>query len=214
MDTQVAELNAKVAELEGQFNAAVEDKEAAIHESERCQLKLQLANRLINALASEGADCLQQQDAQSTCITISLALPDARCNQMSLHTTLGAGERWARTVESLRQNYVVLTGDMLLAAAFVSYAGPFTARFRAGMIKEWIKFLAERGIPMTPGITGAPYAGAHQAHCFCHHAMVPCLPPSFSSSYDCCAYARHCRSAIAACRQRHGCQLGAAGPSK
>jgi hypothetical protein len=52
---QVAELNAKVQELEAQFNLAVEDKEAAIKESERCQLKLQLANRLINALASEGA---------------------------------------------------------------------------------------------------------------------------------------------------------------
>ena len=43
-----------VQELESQFNAAVEDKNAAIRESERCQLKLQLANRLINALASEG----------------------------------------------------------------------------------------------------------------------------------------------------------------
>jgi dynein heavy chain len=53
----VAELNAKVQELEAQFNAAVEDKEAAIKESERCQLKLQLANRLINALASEGECC-------------------------------------------------------------------------------------------------------------------------------------------------------------
>lgn len=54
MGLQVAELNAKVQELEAQFNVAVEDKEAAIRESERCQLKLQLANRLINALASEG----------------------------------------------------------------------------------------------------------------------------------------------------------------
>lgn len=54
---QVAELNAKVQELEAQFNHAVEDKEAAIRESERCQLKLQLANRLINALASEGETC-------------------------------------------------------------------------------------------------------------------------------------------------------------
>lgn len=51
---QVAELNAKVQDLEAQFDHAVQDKEAAIRESERCQLKLQLANRLINALASEG----------------------------------------------------------------------------------------------------------------------------------------------------------------
>jgi dynein heavy chain len=52
---KVAELNAKVQELEAQFNSAVDDKNAAIRESERCQLKLQLANRLISALASEGA---------------------------------------------------------------------------------------------------------------------------------------------------------------
>lgn len=52
--TQVAELNAQVKVLEDQYNAAVEDKESAIQESERCQLKLKLANRLISALASEG----------------------------------------------------------------------------------------------------------------------------------------------------------------
>ncbi len=43
-----------MAELESQFKNAVDDKEAAIKESERCALKLQLANRLITALASEG----------------------------------------------------------------------------------------------------------------------------------------------------------------
>lgn len=42
---------------------------------------------------------------------------------------------------------------MLLAAAFVAYAGPFTANFRGDLIKEWIKFLISKGIPMTPGIT-------------------------------------------------------------
>ena len=40
------------------------------------------------------------------------------------------GERWAGTVEQLRGNYQMLTGDMLLAAAFISYAGPFSSKFR------------------------------------------------------------------------------------
>lgn len=57
-------------------------------------------------------------------------------------------------MDTLRQNYDVVTGDMLLASAFVSYAGPFTSKFRAGLIKEWIKFLSDRGMPMTEGITG------------------------------------------------------------
>jgi dynein heavy chain len=65
-----------------------------------------------------------------------------------------AGERWAKTVDSLKQNYDVLTGDMLLAAAFISYAGPFTNKYRASLIKEWMKFLTDRGTPMTAGITG------------------------------------------------------------
>lgn len=50
----MALLNAKVQELEQQYKEANDDKEAAIRESERCQRKLELANRLINALASEG----------------------------------------------------------------------------------------------------------------------------------------------------------------
>lgn len=54
VQARVAELNAQVQELESQFKAANDEKEAAILESEKCQRKLDLANRLINALASEG----------------------------------------------------------------------------------------------------------------------------------------------------------------
>lgn len=43
---------------------------------------------------------------------------------------------------------------MLLAAAFISYAGPFTNKVRVNLIKEFIKFLTDRGTPMTAGITG------------------------------------------------------------
>jgi dynein heavy chain len=55
-------------------------------------------------------------------------------------------------VEQLRRSYEVLTGDMLLASAFVSYAGPFTSKFRATLIADWIKFLGDKGIPMTAGV--------------------------------------------------------------
>lgn len=40
------------------------------------------------------------------------------------------GARWASTVEQLRRDCQVLTGDVLLAAAFVTYAGPFSSKFR------------------------------------------------------------------------------------
>ena len=55
-------------------------------------------------------------------------------------------------MEQLRLDYEVLTGDMLLASAFVSYAGPFTNRFRKELIAEWAKFSVDRSIPMTEGL--------------------------------------------------------------
>ena len=57
----------QVRQLEEQFAAAVAEKEDAIRQSERCQLKLQLANRLITALASEG-----EHAAAATCRVCAL----------------------------------------------------------------------------------------------------------------------------------------------
>ena len=43
-------------------------------------------------------------------------------------------------------------GDALLAAAFVSYAGPFNMDFRKRLVAEkWLPDLTERQIPLTPG---------------------------------------------------------------
>ena len=45
-----------------------------------------------------------------------------------------------------------LVGDTLLAAAFVSYAGPFTLPFRKRLVEEqWAPDLVARNIPLTEG---------------------------------------------------------------
>ena len=45
-----------------------------------------------------------------------------------------------------------LVGDTLLAAAFVSYAGPFTLPFRKRLVEEhWMPDLVARSIPLTEG---------------------------------------------------------------
>ena len=44
-------------------------------------------------------------------------------------------------------------GNVLLAAAFVSYAGPFNLAFRRALVHEkWLPDLQERAIPLTPGV--------------------------------------------------------------
>ena len=60
---------------------------------------------------------------------------------------------WKETVVKLNAEYEVLTGDMLLSAAFCSYAGPFTAEYRNSLVGQWAKFLTEKGTPMTAGLT-------------------------------------------------------------
>ena len=41
---------------------------------------------------------------------------------------------------------------MLVAASFVSYAGPFNSQFRAALVADkWLPDLKQRGIPLTDG---------------------------------------------------------------
>lgn len=53
MNTLVAKLNADLAILQSQFQAAMDEKNAAESEAARCERRLSLAQRLVNALGSE-----------------------------------------------------------------------------------------------------------------------------------------------------------------
>ena len=53
MQEIVAKLNAELAKLNAEFQAAETDKQNAINEAERCARRLNLAQRLVAALGSE-----------------------------------------------------------------------------------------------------------------------------------------------------------------
>ena len=96
---QVTELEAKLAKLTAELNAANKEKQEALDSVEKRQRKLDLAQRLTNALASENV-------------------------------------RWAENILSMEADKELLTGDVLLASAFVSYVGPFTKVFRDRLMGE------------------------------------------------------------------------------
>jgi dynein heavy chain len=48
-------------------------------------------------------------------------------------------ERWGENVETFRKNSKLLTGDVLLASAFLSYAGPFNKPFRQHLMENVFK---------------------------------------------------------------------------
>jgi dynein heavy chain len=75
------------------YDKAMAEKKSAMDEAARCERKLDLAQRLVNALGSE-------QD------------------------------RWSQAIIDLGEYLQIVIGDVLLAASFVSYVGPFNQSFR------------------------------------------------------------------------------------
>uniref|UniRef100_A0A663EW23 Dynein axonemal heavy chain 1 n=1 Tax=Aquila chrysaetos chrysaetos TaxID=223781 RepID=A0A663EW23_AQUCH len=57
--------------------------------------------------------------------------------------------RWQDTVENLDYKINNITGDVLVAAGFVAYLGPFTGHYRVALCKEWLRQLSENNIPHT-----------------------------------------------------------------
>lgn len=57
--------------------------------------------------------------------------------------------RWAKEMEVLSDKQHRLVGDSLVAAAFLSYAGPFNFELRREMINQWKDDLIDREIPLS-----------------------------------------------------------------
>nr|XP_051708760.1 dynein axonemal heavy chain 11 isoform X1 [Oryctolagus cuniculus] len=87
-----------------------------------------------------------QEEVNRTNTTIALA--------NRLVTELEAQKtRWGQSIRSFEAQEKTLCGDVLLAAAFVSYAGPFTRLYRRDLVAcEWVPFLHKTSIPITKGL--------------------------------------------------------------
>ncbi|MCI4377271.1 hypothetical protein PGIGA_G00201730 [Pangasianodon gigas] len=71
-----------------------------------------------------------------------------------------AGERvrWENTVEDLEKDMGYLVGDCLLAAAYLSYMGPFLSNYRDELLTSiWIKQFKELEVPCSPGYSFAVF---------------------------------------------------------
>ncbi|XP_040850525.1 dynein heavy chain 1, axonemal [Ochotona curzoniae] len=57
--------------------------------------------------------------------------------------------RWQETVENLEHTLSNICGDVLLAAGFVAYLGPFTGQYRTALYDQWVKQLTIHQVPHT-----------------------------------------------------------------
>ena len=77
-----------------------------------------------------------------------------------------AGEktRWEASLIILDEDFDQLVGNCILAAAFMSYCGPFPSDYRDTLIQSWIDVVESNNIPFTKGFDFANFmAGPAQA---------------------------------------------------
>ncbi|XP_062965627.1 dynein axonemal heavy chain 9 [Cynocephalus volans] len=120
--------------------AAIKDKIAHLNEN--------LA-RLTTKFERATADKVKcQQEAQVTAGTISLA------NRL-VGGLAAENVRWAEAVQNFKQQEGTLCGDILLTAAFISYLGFFTKKYRQSLVEgTWRPYLSQLTVPIpaTPAL--------------------------------------------------------------
>eukprot|EP01029_Cantina_marsupialis_P005820 TRINITY_DN1630_c1_g4_i2.p1 TRINITY_DN1630_c1_g4~~TRINITY_DN1630_c1_g4_i2.p1 ORF type:complete len:1526 (+),score=559.26 TRINITY_DN1630_c1_g4_i2:3370-7947(+) len=69
----------------------------------------------------------------------------------------GEQTRWEESIKGLQKSLGSLVGDALVAAGFLSYAGPFDTSYREGMVKVWMSQVKEQVIPFSPNFNFADF---------------------------------------------------------
>ncbi|XP_066476619.1 dynein axonemal heavy chain 7 [Tiliqua scincoides] len=59
----------------------------------------------------------------------------------------GEKTRWSQSAFDLGQQYINLTGDILVSSGIVAYLGAFTSHYRQSQASDWMSTLKARGIP-------------------------------------------------------------------
>ncbi|KAF0977183.1 hypothetical protein FDP41_003836 [Naegleria fowleri] len=111
----VSKLQKQLKKIEADYQAAEDEKNAALDIARKTQEKLDLAQRFVKALSSENA-------------------------------------RWVEEIQKLQSLNNVLIGDVLLASAFISYAGSFDMRFRNELVESWKKEMFDLKIPISENL--------------------------------------------------------------
>ncbi|KDO33137.1 hypothetical protein SPRG_01949 [Saprolegnia parasitica CBS 223.65] len=131
----------------------------ALEESRKVKLDADAALETVQAMVREVEAQLAALQASFREATNEKAKVEAEAracqDRLGLAERLVSGlasenERWKREVDVLKVGEACLVGDVLLAAAFVSYIGAFDASFRVQLWKQvWLPDLAAREIPIS-----------------------------------------------------------------
>jgi dynein heavy chain len=124
-----------------QLEAAMAEKQAA--DDTVAALRAQLAK--LQETLDEATKKREAAEAEAAAGRQKLSLADRLVNGLE-----SEGKRWKEQVSSLQRSELMLIGDALLSAAFVSYIGAFDYQFRNELWEtDWLPDIRARGIPVS-----------------------------------------------------------------
>ncbi|XP_051667332.1 dynein axonemal heavy chain 1 [Manacus candei] len=134
----------------------VEPKRQALREAEEdlraTQLVLDEAKKRLKEV-EDGIALLQAKYDSCKANKEELEMKCEQCQQrlaradVLINSLADEKVRWQDTVESLDDKINNSSGDVLVAAGFVAYLGPFTGDYRMALSEEWMRELTENNIP-------------------------------------------------------------------
>ena len=122
------------------------EKQAILADAEQ---KLNAVNELMNNLKMQ----YEEKLAEKVRLEKEAKITEEKLHRAGMLVDGLAGEkiRWTASAERLEESIAYLPGDCLIAAAFLSYMGPFLSNYRDEMVEKiWIKQIKERNIPCSP----------------------------------------------------------------
>ena len=94
-----------------------------------------------------------RQDAEQTELKLSRA-------EKLVHGLSGERDRWEKSIAKFEESMNYLPGDCLLAAAFLSYAGPFNSSYRSQLVNgTWLAQMKTLEIPFNPDFSFDSFIG-------------------------------------------------------
>uniref|UniRef100_A0A8C8ZZR2 Dynein axonemal heavy chain 2 n=1 Tax=Prolemur simus TaxID=1328070 RepID=A0A8C8ZZR2_PROSS len=129
--------------------AQLQEKQAALAEA---QEKLREVAEKLEMLKKQYDEKLaQKEELRKKSEEMAMKLQRAG---MLVSGLAGEKARWEATVQGLEEDLGYLVGDCLLAAAFLSYMGPFLTNYRDEIVNQiWIRKIWELQVPCSPRFT-------------------------------------------------------------
>ncbi|NWT16478.1 DYH1 protein, partial [Vireo altiloquus] len=143
---RLKEVEDGIAALQAKYEACKANKEELEMKCEQCVQRLARAD-VVRDRAGFYPAYMRQLNFRPCSTVTTPQLSRVQLIPQLINSLADEKVRWQDTVESLDGKINNSSGDVLVAAGFVAYLGPFTGDYRAALSKEWMKELAQNYIP-------------------------------------------------------------------